>query len=282
MKKQGRLLPILFTVVAIVIFSSCGRKNPVPELHLVPGTALLHIHMEPGLSSSLATTAGEFFNGFVLADSLLKKGPIGITLVGIDISTLEPQLLLLTQNVTTEYLTALSARILDLDPRQEEDRVDLISEHGYARASVTQRDGWAAVYIGPAPHITLSNWLEMKEENSLAADTSLAKVIPEEQHITILLPGNLFGFVSFLPLERQIPWWTNYKELAETVKPAALSIFLSWPEPDTGEPVQTGMILARRGGGVSQLEISISDSHIDTDSCLVLLLDLAGGSIFNE
>ncbi|MCK5842724.1 MAG: hypothetical protein KAH31_11175 [Candidatus Sabulitectum sp.] len=282
MNKPGTLVAIPVLLTAIVIFSSCGRKDPVPELHLVPGTALLHIHMEPGLSSSLTSVAGEFFSGFVLADSLLKKGPIGVTLVGIDISTLEPQLLLLTQDATTEYLTALSARVLDLDPRQEADRVDLVSEHGYAKASVTQRDGWTAVYIGPAPHITLGNWLEMKKENSLAADTSLAKVIPEEQHITILFPGNLFGFVSLLPLERQIPWWADYKDLALTVKPAAMSIFLSWPEPDTGEPVRTGMILARRGGGVGLLEVSVSDSHIDTDSCFILLMELAGWSVFNE
>ena len=148
--------------------------------------------------------------------------------------------------------------------------------------SVTWRDGWTAVYIGPAPHITLGNWLDLKKDNSLEADTSLARVIPEDKHITILFPGNLFGFVSLLPLERQISWWTEYEDIAETVRPAALSLSLSWPEPDREESLQAGVILARRDGGVSTMEIFISDTHIDTDSCFSLLLDLAEGSLFHE
>lgn len=273
---------VLLVIINMVLFSSCSEKDPIPELHLVPGTALLHIHLEPGLSSSFSSFAGDQISGFVLADSLLKKGSLGLSLVGIDISTLKPQLLILTRNATTEYVTALAARVLDLDPKQETDRVDLISEHGYARASVAERDGWTAIYIGPAPHITLGNWLDLKKDNSLAADTSLAKVIPEHKHITILFPENLFGFVSFLPLERQITWWADYKDATETVRPAALSLSLSWPEPCTEEPVQAGVVLARKDGGVSSVEISISDTRIDTDSCFTLLMTLAEGSVFNE
>ena len=268
---------ILFTLTLTMLLSACGRDELIPELSLVPATALLHLHIEPGLNSSFASYAGDHISGFVLADSLLKKGPLGLTLVGVDISTLEPQLLLLTRNTTVEYATALAARVLALDPRQEENRVDLISEHGYARASVTERDGWTAIYMGPAPHITLGNWLNLNEDNSLAADTSLAKVIPERGHVTILFPGNLFGFVSFLPLERQIPWWVYYKDIAETIKPSALSISLSWPEPDTEEPLLAGVILARRDGGVTSVELSVSDTGIDTDSCFILLLKLTEG-----
>ncbi|MCK5786720.1 MAG: hypothetical protein KAH54_09200 [Candidatus Sabulitectum sp.] len=274
---------VLFTFLVIltgsILLSGCGGKDPVPELHLVPGTALLHIHIEPGLNSGLTSFAGDHFSGFVLADSLLKKGPLGISIVGVDISTLEPQLLILSRSTSTEYATALAARVLDLDPMQEENRVDLISQHGYARASVTGKDGWTAVYIGPAPHITLGNWLDLKKDDSLEADASLLEVIPEDRHITILFPGNLFGFVSLLPLERQIPWWTDYKDIAETVKPAALSLSLSWPEADTGEPLHAGVILARRDGGVTSVELAISDTQINTDSCFTLLLQLVGGGV---
>jgi len=265
-------------IAAVVLFSACGKDDPIPELQMVPATTLLHIHMEPGLNTSLASFAGSSFNGFVLADSLLNKGPLGISLVGIDISTLNPQLLLLTQNTTVEYATALTARVLDLDPRQEEDRIDLVSEHGYARASVTQRHGWTAIYIGPAPHVTLGNWLDLEKDNSLAADTSLLEVIPESRHITVLFPENLFGFLSLLPLERQIPWWTDYQAVADKIRPAALSVSVSWPEPNTDEPVKAGVMLARRDGGLSTIEISISDTHIDADSCFSLLLGVAEGS----
>ncbi len=265
-------------LAAVVLFSACGKDDPIPELQLVPATALLHVHMEPGLNNNLTSFAGSSFSGFILADSLLNKGSLGVSLVGIDISTLNPQLLLLTQNTTAEYATALTARVLNLDPRQEEDRVDLVSEHGYARASVTQRDGWTAIYIGPAPHVTLGNWLDLEKDNSLAADTSLLKVIPENRHITVLFPENLFGFLSLLPLERQIPGWTDYKTVMNRIKPAALSVSVSWPGPDADEPVQAGVMLARRDGGVSTVEISISDTHIDADSCFALLLSVAEGS----
>ncbi len=275
MCKKAYLAVVLLS--GTLLFTSCNKSDPIPELNLVPATSLLHIHIEPGINSSLTSFAGENIDSFILADSLLKKGPIGISLVGVDISTLEPQLLILTRYASEEYTTALAARVLDLDPRQESNRIDLVSEQGYARASVSGRDGWTAIYIGPAPHITLGNWLDLEDDNSLSADTALACVIPEDRQLTILFPGNLFGFVSLLPLERQIPWWTEYKSLAETIKPAALSLSVSWPEPDTQEPLQAGVILARRGGGVSRADLSFSDTQIDTDSCFTLLLNILEG-----
>jgi hypothetical protein len=275
MKIPGIYATVLIS--AVVLLSACGRNDPIPELRQVPETTLLHIHMEPGMNASLTTFARISFSGFVLADSLLKMGPLGISLVGVDISTLDPQLLLLTEDATPEYATALAARILDLDPKQQENRVDLVSEHGYVRASVTQRDGWTAVYVGPAPRIILGSWLELKRENSLAADTSLAAVIPANRHITMLFPGNLFGFVSLLPLERQIPWWTNYRNMADRVKPSALSISVSWPESEADKPVQAEIILARHDGGVASIEVSLHDTNINSDSIFVLVLDLLKG-----
>lgn len=275
MCKKAYLAVILLS--GTILFTSCNKSEPIPELSLVPATSLIHIHVEPGINSSLTSFAGENVESFTLADSLLKKGSIGISLVGVDISTLEPQLLILTRYASEEYITALAARVLDLDPRQESNRIDLVSEQGYARASVSGRDGWTAVYIGPAPHITLGSWLDLDKNNSLSADTALASVIPENRQLTILFPGNLFGFVSLLPLERQIPWWTKYKTIAETIKPAALSLSLSWPEPDSEELLRAGLMLARRGGGVSVLDLSFSDTQVNTDSCFSLLLQLMEG-----
>ncbi len=277
------ILPFLtILIVFLMLFFSCGKSNSLPELHLVPGTALLHLHFENGLNSNVTSLASHHVEGFVLADSLLKKGPIGLSLVGIDISTLNPQLLILTQNATIEYATALAARVLDLNPRQEDNRVDLISEVGYAQASVTQRDGWTAIYVGPAPHITIGNWLDLDKDNSLAADTALAKVIPESQHVTVLFPGNLFAFLSMLPLERQIPWWSNYKEVTSIIRPSALSLWITWPEAQAEEPVFAGIMLARKDGGVTTMDISISDTQISTDSSFALLLDIGERMLINE
>lgn len=259
-----------------MLFLSCGGGGPVPELSVVPGTTLLHIHIEQGFNSEAREIAGEYFDGFKLADSLLKSGPLGISLVGVDITTMEPQLLMLSRSVTAEYAAALAARQLDLDPRQEESRVDLVSEQGYARASVAERNGWTALYIGPAPHMTIGNWLELKEENSLAADEALSSIIPDECHITVLFPGNLFGFLSLLPLERQIDWWQQYKDAAASVRPAALALGITWPDPP--EDTVTAILgLSRREGGTVTVNVEIKDSGISADSAFSLILSLAEG-----
>lgn len=260
----------------LVLLSGCGGGSPVPELSVVPGTALLHVHLEEGFNARARELAGDYFNGFRLADSLLKSGPVGISLVGVDITTMEPQLLMLSRDVSTEYVAALAARQLDLDPRQEESRVDLVSEQGYARAAVAERNGWTALYVGPAPHMTIGTWLALDEENSLAADEALNSVIPENCHITVLFPGNLFGFLSLLPLERQIDWWQQYKDTAASVKPAALVLGLSWPDPPE-DTVTAVLGLARRDGGTVSIDIEISNSGIDADSAFSLVLSLAEG-----
>ena len=265
---------LLFAILAL----SCGGSEPVPELSLVPGMALLHIHLEQGFNSQARTLAGEFFPEFELADSLLKAGPLGVSLVGVDITTLEPQLLMLSDRVTVEYATALAARQLDLDPRQEDNRVDLVSEQGYARAAVTERNGWTALYIGPAPHITLGQWLNMEKENSLAADTSLVKVLPENAQISVLLPGNLFGFLSLLPLERQIVWWQQYRDIAAKIKPGALAMGISWPD-EPADNVTISLGLARREGGIISLVLKAENTGIDPDSAFTMILTLAEGVI---
>lgn len=263
------------TGAIFLLAAGCGRA-PVPELEMVPGTSLIHIHIESGFNSRAMELAGEGFRGFLLADSLLKSGPVGISLVGIDITSLEPQLLILSRDVSVEYTTALAARQLDLDPRQEDSRIDLVSEQGYARASVAERNGWTALYIGPAPHVTMETWLDLKEENSLAADEALVGIIPEEAHITVLFPGNLFGFLSMLPLERQISWWQSYKDATAVIRPEALTLGLSWYEPPE-DRIHSVLSIARRQGGTVSFSMELEDSGIGADSAFAVLLNMAEG-----
>lgn len=263
-------------MVFMVLLPSCGSRGPVPELEMVPGTALVHIHMEQGLNSRAREIAGSYFQGFILADSLLKSGPLGISLVGVDITSLEPQMLILSRHVSVEYATALAARQLDLDPRQEDDRVDLVSQQGYARAAVAERNGWTAIYIGPAPHITMGSWLDLSRDNSLAADEALLSVLQDNTQVMVILPGNLFGFVSLLPLERQISWWQQYKDISARIKPAALSLGLSWPDPPD-DTITISLRLARREGGVVSIVMDAENSGIDADSAFAVILRLAEG-----
>jgi len=272
----SQLIRILAVTCFMAALAGCGSGGPVPELKMVPGTALIHIHLEQGFNYRAREIAGDYFDGFGLADSLLKSGPVGIALVGVDITTLEPQLLILSHDVSTEYATALAARQLDLDPRQEESRVDLVSDQGYARAAVAERDGWTALYVGPAPHVTLGSWLNLKEENSLGADTALESVLPENCHVTVLFPGNLFGFLSLLPLERQIAWWQQYKDTAAMLKPAAVAMGISWSDPPE-DRITAVLSLAGRDGGTLSVDVDIQDWGIDADSVFSLVLSLAGG-----
>ncbi len=272
----SKFTKVLIITGFLAVLTGCGSGGPVPELSMVPGTALLHVHLEQGFNSQARELAGGYFDGFRLADSLLKSGPVGITLVGVDITTMEPQLLILSRDVSPEYATALAARQLDLDPRQEETRVDLISEQGYARASVAEKSGWTALYVGPAPHVTIGTWLNLDGDNSLGADEALESVIPENCHITVLFPGNLFGFLSLLPLERQIDWWQQYKDTAAVLKPAAVAMGISWPDPPE-DRITTVLSLAGRDGGILSVNIDIEDWGIDADSAFSLVLSLAGG-----
>lgn len=273
--KVSKTLRTLISAALLFLLQGCGGKGPVPELSVVPGTALLHIHLEQGFNTEARELAGDYFDGFRLADSLLKSGPVGVTLMGVDITTMEPQLLFLSRDVSTEYAAALAARQLNLDPRQESSRVDLVTEQGYARAAVAERNGWTALYTGPAPHVTIGTWLNLNKDNSLAADEFLESVIPENCHITVLLPGNLFGFLSLLPLERQISWWQSYKNAAAAVRPAALALGVSWQDPPE-DSISAILGLAGRDGGTVTVNMEIQNSGIDADSAFSLVLSLAG------
>jgi len=274
--RKVKCLILMMIIIPASLLVSCMGRSPVPELEMVPGTALLHVHLEEGLNTRLRELAGDYFYGFPLADSLLKSGPMGIALVGVDITSLEPQMLLLSEHVSVEYAAALTARQLDLDPRQEDNRIDLVSQQGYARAAVASRNGWTAIYIGPAPHITIGSWLELSKDNSLAADEALVSVLDENAQLTVLFPGNLFGFLSLLPLERQISWWQDYKNTTAAIRPAALALGLSWPDPPENT-ITVSLRLARREGGMVSVVIEAEDSGIDADSAFASILRLTEG-----
>lgn len=264
----NRVLPLVPLILAL----GCGGglRN---ELSMVPGTCLFHLRLEEGISPAVMEELLSLHENLALAGELLDRGPAGITLMGVDITTLSPQFLFLTRNVSEAEAAEMVSRILGLTPRDPGSRTDLADRGGMIRASVAGKKGWTAIYIGPAANVTIDAWLRMDPSGSLAADRALVEALPDNHHVTLLFPGNLFAFVSLLPVERYVPWWGDYTGAARVIRPSALVLSLSWPP--RGD-ISFEASLAREDGGLTRARLTVSDTGISPDSAFILLSDLAG------
>jgi len=264
----------LFLALACLTVLTAGCGGGVRnELAMVPGTCLFHVHLERGMSPLLLNEIMSLDRNLVIAESLLIRGPVGVTLMGVDITSVAPQFLFLTRRVSRQNAASLVSTTLDLTVTEGEDRADLSDDSGLVRASVSSRKGWTAVYIGPAANVTMDAWLRMDEMGSLASDEALLQALPASHHATLMLPGNLFTFVSLLPVERYVPWWDDYTAVARVVRPSALTLSVSWPS--TG-PISLEARLAREDGAMTSAELTLTDTAITPDSAFVLLSGLAG------
>jgi len=262
----------LILVCFLLLAPGCGGgvRN---ELSMVPGTCLFHVHLERGMSPLLLEQIMSLDKNLVIAESLLTMGPVGVTQMGVDITSLSPQFLFLTREISTQNAALMVSGMLGLTGAEVEDRVDLSDRSGLVRASVSARKGWTAIYTGPAANVTMNAWLRMDEMGSLAADEALLQALPSSHHATLMLPGNLFTFVSLLPVERYVPWWGDYTSVARVVRPSALTISLSWP---SSGPISLEARLAREDGAMTSAELTLTDTAITPDSAFVLLSGLAG------
>lgn len=265
--------PLFFTLAFLAVLAAgCGggMRN---ELALVPGTCLFHVHMEKGMSPLLLDEILSLDGNLVIAESLLTMGPVGVTLMGVDITSISPQFLFLSREISRQNAALLVSGMLDLTGAEGEDRTDLSDNSGLVRASVSAREGWTAIYIGPAANVTMDAWLRMDEMGSLAADDALIQALPASHHATLMLPGNLFTFVSLLPVERYVPWWGEYTAVARIVRPSALTLSVSWP---SSGPILLEARVAREDGAMTSMELTLTDTAVTPDSVFVLLSGLAG------
>jgi hypothetical protein len=262
------LLPMLF---------SCGGSGDIiDELKMVPGTYLLHLHVSPGLSSDLTALAVTYFPQAALAVRLLQEGPIGISLVSIDITNMTPQLMLLSRDVDRSLAVEEAALILNVHPDTLDSRIDFVTERGQVRGSVAARDGWTCIYLGSAPSIVIRQWLELEEKSSLAADSALVSVLSDGHDLSILLSGNLISFVTLLPVDRWVSGWDRIDGMIRLVRPTAISLNLTYR--DSTDTAAVEVLAARGGGAVSRLALEISDSAITTSDVWPLLGGLLGGT----
>jgi hypothetical protein len=260
---RSLLLKGLLLAVA-TLFQGCGGRNGIEaELAMVPGTYLLHIHAGGELAGDVIELARRYFPQTVLAARMLEEGPLGVSVVSVDITTMTPQFLLLSRDVGVREAVEMAVATLDVTPDTLESRIDFVTGRGQVRGSVASRDGWTCVYLGSAPSIVVRQWLELEEGASLAADSALVSVIPDGHDLTVLVSGNLIGFVSLLPLDRWVPGWDMIGGVISAVGPAALGLGISWK--DSAGSASVEVIAARRGGAVSRVSLEVSDTVVTTD-----------------
>lgn len=265
--------PLHLALACLALLGAGCGGGARDELAMVPGTCLFHVHLEKGMSPLLLNELVSLDGNLVIAESLLTMGPVGVTLMGVDITSLSPQFLFLTRETSVQNAASMVSSMLDLTGTGDGDRTDLSDNSGLVRASVAKKRGWTAIYIGPAANATIDAWLRMDEMGSLASDEALIQALPGSHHATLMLPGNLFTFVSLLPVERYVPWWDDYTAVARVVRPSALTLSVTWPS--TG-PISLEARVAREDGAMTSLELTVTDTAITPDSAFVLLSGLAG------
>jgi hypothetical protein len=258
----NRVLSVSGLVIALLL-QGCGGGGIEDELSMVPGTCLLHIHAGDELGSDVIGLAQYYFPQTVLAASMLEEGPLGISVISIDITTMAPQFLLLSRDVSEADAVEMAVENLNVRPDEQESRTDFLTERGQVRGSVASRSGWTCVYLGSAPSIVIRQWLELPAESSLAADSALVSVIPEGYDLTVLVSGNLISFVTLLPVDRWVPGWDSIDAMLQLLKPTAVSMGLSWQ--DSTHTVSVEVLAARQGGAVSRVSLEVYDSILTTD-----------------
>ncbi|MBN1435422.1 hypothetical protein JW921_11735 [Candidatus Fermentibacterales bacterium] len=272
------LVPGLVSLALLLALAAtgCGGRG-VPELALVPATALLHVHFEMMPPDYLVDLAGASGLPLAYTDALVQElgdAPFGVTLLAIDISELRPQFLVLSRRADRAALARALAGSSGSEIREAGDRTDLLLD-GYPWASVADRDGWTALYIGRAPEVALRSWLELDPSASLASDTLLSQLVPDRRPMaTVLLPRNLLDFLRVAPIGRWVPAWRRISSAIAALDPAAAVIGLDL------EPFPALEVFVARAGDATttRLRIELEDDALQSAlPGLVRMIALRGG-----
>jgi len=267
-----------FALVTALALQSCGGSHGIEdELKMVPGTYMLHVHVEPELGSDLIAFLVEDYPHAALAASLLDEGPLGISVVSIDITSLAPQLMILSKSADRTLAVNNAVAILDIHPDTLESRIDFVTANGRIRGSVAERDGWICVYLGTAPSIVIRQWLELEESSSMIADSALHMVVADGYDLSVLVSGNLIGFVSLLPLGRYVAGWDRIREAITTLQPTAMSLNLAYQ--DSSHFISISAIVAREDGAISRVSLEIEDSRLYISDIWLVLREWIEGNL---
>lgn len=279
--ERRRMRGVLILMAGIgILVAGCGDGGSLDEeLRQVPGLCFLHVHIGAEFDTSILPDEVSAILPLWLCDSLLAEGPLGVSLIGVNLTDLTPQLLFLTRTLEPGELAAMASSGFDCGVRAGDDRFDLVTPGGSLIGSTGGRGEWSCLVTGAGADGAVDRWLALEEEASLAADTGLAAVSRADCDVTILVSRNTISFLSFIPdgmltrSERAL--LDSVKALIQDLGPEALRIGLGISSTDPVD-VYVEFELLRAGGAVSVVRLGVSDSGLSLDSLVTAAAGFLG------
>lgn len=267
-------------VALLVIAAGCGGGSSITdELHVVPGLCFLHVHLSGDMDISLVPGGAEALLPVWLVDSLHSRGGLGISLLGVNLTDLSPQLLFLSRHVDPDEMAKIGEAGFDCEARETEKGYDLVDSRGSVRGSVAGRDGWTALVTGSGADRSASRWLTMEEGQSLAADSDLMSIAESDADMTVLVSRNSISFLSVIPtgmLSRQQMSYLNIaRNIIADLGLSAAGLCFDVTEVEPGS-IEVQFRFVRDGGHVSEISLCFSDTGIPPDSAVRYLTEWYG------
>lgn len=271
----------LATAVSLLIIAAgCGGgSSTTDELRVVPGLCFLHVHLDEDFDISLVGGFAETLLPLQLVDSLHSRGGLGISLLGVNLTDLSPQLLFLSRHVDPGEMAMIGEAVFDCGARETGNGYDLVDSRGSIRGSIAGMDGWTALVTGSGADRSASRWLTMEEEASLAADSDLVSISEFDADLTILASRNSISFLSVIPTGMLSRQQMSYLSIARNlIADLGLSAAgLSFDVTDDGPArIEVKFRFVREDGHVTAISLGLSDTGIPPDSAISYLVEFFG------
>ena len=249
---------------SLITLSCCGGgQDGLRDLAQVPANSLCYMRVSSAAAPLITILLPEEESGLPagLLEDLLAPGAVGVAVISLDFTSLKPQLLFLSRELSSQDVTEIAVNRLECRAERRESRTDLLTERGSVLGAVAQRQGWTSLYLGKAPTAVIGPWLEMDREGSLAADSGLLRLSGGTADISVFLPGNMIDFMGLLPLQRWYPKLANLRTHFMTLRPRALRLDLT-----LAPMLVVEARLLREGNSVTRLRVELEDASLSGDS----------------
>lgn len=205
-KKDNRIIVAAIIFPILLVFAVFLFRPPptsyIDELEMVPETVYLHCHISSSFDSSLLSYIPDNYLSTEYIADILTYGPIGISITGIDFLSFLPQYLILTRSMDmndmeTCFISFHGDSTASAIPA--EGRIDILDAGGGGIASITEKDGWTAVFTGYGSSAAAGRWISLEKENSLAADSIICLLADSPTDFSIIATNTAISFLNLIP-----------------------------------------------------------------------------------